>query len=156
MEKKNVTEQSMKKYSENTLSKEDIENISNMRIYGFEDSMSVARSIMGSIHENLLKGDLVFAYRSTSSSNKTTYYQVVVVNDLIDVFDPVKGYIKVASDKFSVSTITSGYSSYIPHMPVEYLEDVLADMEDGKVEKKVIATFKTIVEDLIKNKGGNK
>ena len=98
----------------------------------------------------------MFAYRSTSSSNKTTYYQVVVVNDLIDIFDPVKGYIKVASDKFSVSTITSGYSSYIPHMPVEYLEDVLADMEDGKVEKKVIATFKTIVEDLIKNKGGNK
>ena len=156
MEKKNVTEQSMKKYSENTLSKEDLENISNMRIYGFEDSMAVARSIMGSIHENLLKGDLVFAYRSTAASNKTTYFQVVVVNDLEEVLDPVRGYIKVPTNKFSVSTITSGYSAYIPHMPIEYLEEVIADMEDGKVDKKVIVTFKAIVEDLMKCRGGNK
>ena len=156
MEKKNVTEQSMKKYSENTLSKEDLENISNMRIYGFEDSMAVARSIMGSIHENLLKGDLVFAYRSTAASNKTTYFQVVVVNDLEEVLDPVRGYIKVPTNKFSISTITSGYSAYIPHMPIEYLEEVISDMEDGKVDKKVIVTFKAIVEDLMKNRGGNK
>jgi hypothetical protein len=146
----------MKKYSENTLSKEDLENISNMRIYGFEDSMAVARSIMGSIHENLLKGDLVFAYRSTAASNKTTYFQVVVVNDLEEALDPVRGYIKVPTNKFSVSTITSGYSAYIPHMPIEYLEEVIADMEDGKVDKKVIVTFKAIVEDLMKSRGGNK
>ena len=156
MEKKNVTEQSLKKYSENTLTKEDLENISNMRIYGFEDSMAVARSIMGSIHENLLRGDLIFAYRSTAASNKSTYFQVVVVNDLQEVYDPVKGLIRVPTDKFSVSTITSGYSAYIPHMPIEYLEDVIAEMENGKVEKKVIGTFKAIVDDLIKNKGGNK
>ena len=111
---------------------------------------------MGSIHENLLKGDLVFAYRSTAASNKTTYFQVVVVNDLEEVLDPVRGYIKVPTNKFSISTITSGYSAYIPHMPIEYLEEVISDMEDGKVDKKVIVTFKAIVEDLMKSRGGNK
>ena len=68
----------LKNCSKNALTEQDLERIKNMKIYGFEDSLSVARTLMGGIHENLLLGDLVFAYRSTSAKNKTELYQIVV------------------------------------------------------------------------------
>ena len=33
-------------------------------------------------------------------------------------------------------------------MPVEYLDEVVAELEDGKAEKKIIENFRIIVEDL--------
>lgn len=145
-EKKIVNGPSLKNCSENTISKEEMKNIDDMRIYGFEDSMSVARTLMGNIHEVLLKGELVFAYRSTSPSNKTSLCQVVVVNDLeADEYGKIH-----RTGLFSISTITSGYTSLLPHMPVNYLDEVVKDLEDGKADKKVIENFKVIVEDLKK------
>ena len=145
----------MKNCSENLPNETDSYNIGQSKIYGFEDSMSVARTLMGSIHENLLLGDLIFAYRSSSSTSKTTLSQIVVVNELRDV--NTNGYIhKVPTDKFSISYISSGFTSYLPHMPVEYLDEVVRDLEDGKAEKKVIETFKYIVEDWKNKIGGNK
>ena len=121
-------------------------NIGQSKIYGFEDSMSVARTLMGSIHENLLRGDLIFAYRSSSSTSKTTLSQIVVVNELQEVNKG--GYVQmIPTNKFAISYISSGYSSYLPHMPIEYLDEVVRDLEEGKAEKKVIETFKYIVDD---------
>jgi len=133
------------------LTEQDLERIKNMKIYGFEDSLSVARTLMGGIHENLLLGDLVFAYRSTSAKNKTELYQIVVVNELADT---IAG--KVRTDKFSISYISYGYSAYIPHMPVEYLDEVLEELEKSKADRKVVETFKIIIEDQQNRiKGGN-
>jgi hypothetical protein len=142
--KKIVNKMNMMNCSENI---EDTNKINDMRVYGFEDSMSVARSLMGSIHENLLKGDLIFAYRSTSSSNKTPLCQIVVVNELRE--ENTGGMFRlVPTNLFSVSIITSGYTAYIPHMPIGYLDEITAELENGKAEKKIIETFKNIVEDL--------
>lgn len=120
------------------------EKIQHMRIFGFDDSMQVAKILMGSIHENLLRGDLIFAYRSTAMSNKTSLYQVVVVNELKYGGD---GIIYPTS-LFSISMINAGYTAYIPHMPVDYLDEVIVDLEEGKVDKKVIDSFKSIVKNL--------
>lgn len=137
--------------AKNTTSEEELRQIQQMRVFGFESSMQVARELMGSIHENLLRGDLVFAYRSNSSSNKTPLFQVVVVNDLRQGTD---GNI-YSTDKFSISIITSGYTAYLPHMPIEYLGEVEKDLVEGKAEQKIIENFKLIVEDFkTKIKGG--
>ena len=120
------------------------EKIQHMRIFGFNDSMQVAKILMGSIHENLLRGDLIFAYRSTAMSNKTSLYQVVVVNELKYGEDGII----YPTPLFSISMINAGYTAYIPHMPVDYLDEVLVDLEEGKVDKKVIDSFKGIVKNL--------
>ena len=127
-----------------TMTEEEAQKIQQMRVFGFEDSMQVARGLMGSIHENLLRGDLIFAYRSTATTNKTPLFQVVVVNDLKYGSD---GQVYPTS-LFSVSLITAGYSAYIPHMPVDYLDEVVGDLEEGKADKKIIENFKSIVENL--------
>jgi len=141
------TKKTMKKKitpAENKPSEEELNRIKGMRIFGYEDSMQVARSIMGSIHENLLHGDLIFAYRSTATSNKSPLFQVVVVNDLKYGNDGRTYPTKL----FSVSLITAGYSAYIPHMPVDYLDEVVGDLEEGKADKKIIENFKLIVENI--------
>ena len=127
-----------------TMTEEEMQKIQQMRVFGFEDSMQVARGLMGSIHENLLRGDLIFAYRSTATTNKTPLFQVVVVNDLKYGSD---GQVYPTS-LFSVSLITAGYSAYIPHMPVDYLDEVVGDLEEGKADKKIIENFKLIVENI--------
>jgi hypothetical protein len=130
--------------AETKVTEEEVQKIQQMRVFGFEDSMQVARGLMGSIHENLLHGDLIFAYRSTATTNKTPLFQVVVVNDLNYRND---GQVYPTS-LFSVSLITTGYSAYIPHMPVDYLDEVVGDLEEGKADKKIIENFKIIVENL--------
>jgi hypothetical protein len=106
---------------------------------------------MGKIQENLLQGDLMFAYRSSSSSNKTSLYQVVVVNDLRRGADGII----YSTDKFSISIVTSGYTAYLPHMPIEYLDEVTKDLVEGKAEQRIVENFKNIVEDFkTKIKGG--
>jgi hypothetical protein len=70
MEKTKKTTKKKITPAENKPSEEELNRIKGMRIFGYEDSMQVARGIMGSIHENLLHGDLIFAYRSTATSNK--------------------------------------------------------------------------------------
>ena len=107
--------------AENKPSEEELNRIKGMRIFGYEDSMQVARGLMGSIHENLLHGDLIFAYRSTATLNKSQFFQVVVVNDLGYGADGRTYPTKL----FSVSLITAGYSAYVPHMPVDYLDEVV-------------------------------
>ena len=133
-----------KKTTEPCVSSEELSKIRDMRIFGFEDSMQVARSLMGSINENLLRGDLIFAYRSTTPANKTPLFQVVVVNDLRYETDG-KSY---PTQLFSICLITSGYTAYIPHMPVDYLDEVVGDLEEGKADKKIIENFKSIVENI--------
>jgi hypothetical protein len=144
MEKTKKTTKKKITPEENKPSEEELNRIKGMRIFGYEDSMQVARSIMGSIHENLLHGDLIFAYRSTATSNKSPLFQVVVVNDLKYGNDGRTYPTKL----FSVSLITAGYSAYIPHMPVDYLDEVVGDLEEGKADKKIIENFKIIVENL--------
>ena len=140
MEKTKKTTKKKITPAENKPSEEELNRIKGMRIFGYEDSMQVARSIMGSIHENLLHGDLIFAYRSTATSNKSPLFQVVVVNDL-----------KYGNDGRTYPTklfSTAGYSAYIPHMPVDYLDEVVGDLEEGKADKKIIENFKLIVENI--------
>ena len=144
MEKTKKTTKKKITPAENKPSEEELNRIKGMRIFGYEDSMQVARSIMGSIHENLLRGDLIFAYRSTATSNKSPLFQVVVVNDLKYGNDGRTYPTKL----FSVSLITAGYSAYIPHMPVDYLDEVVGDLEEGKADKKIIENFKSIVENI--------
>ena len=144
MEKTKKTTKKKITSAENKPSEEELNRIKGMRIFGYEDSMQVARSIMGSIHENLLHGDLIFAYRSTATSNKSQFFQVVVVNDLKYGNDG-RTY---PTELFSVSLITAGYSAYIPHMPVDYLDEVVGDLEEGKADKKIIENFKLIVENI--------
>jgi len=144
MEKTKKTTKKKITPAENKPSEEELNRIKGMRIFGYEDSMQVARGLMGSIHENLLHGDLIFAYRSTATSNKSSLFQVVVVNDLKYGNDGRTYPTKL----FSVSLITAGYSAYIPHMPVDYLDEVVGDLEEGKADKKIIENFKIIVENL--------
>ena len=144
MEKTKKTTKKKITPAENKPSEEELNRIKGMRIFGYEDSMQVARSIMGSIHENLLHGDLIFAYRSTATSNKSQFFQVVVVNDLGYGSDG-RTY---PTELFSVSLITAGYSAYVPHMPVDYLDEVVGDLEEGKADKRIIENFKSIVENI--------
>lgn len=144
MEKTKKTTKKKITPTENKPSEEELNRIKGMRIFGYEDSMQVARGLMGSIHENLLHGDLIFAYRSTATSNKSPLFQVVVVNDLKYGNDGRTYPTKL----FSVSLITAGYSAYIPHMPVDYLDEVVGDLEEGKADKKIIENFKLIVENI--------
>ena len=145
----------LSKYTENNISEAEKQKIEEMRICGFDDSMDVARNILHSAHSSLLEGDLIFAYRNTSPSKSTSLFQVVVVNDLKN--ENVKGmFITVPTPFYSVSIITSGYTALLPHMPIGYLQEVIKELEDGKVDKNIIENFKAIVEDQEQKQGGKK
>lgn len=117
------------------------------RIWGWKDDTEVAQSVWASIHESLLSGDLVFAYRPTGKGDPKLKQIVIVRNFHLEhglSIEPIKIY-----DDFAVGYITSGYTALLPHVPLRYLRDEIAEyLEDWKIDKKILNTYKAIIEDL--------
>ena len=127
------------------------ETVPTTNIFGWENDYQVAETIWGSIHSSLLDGDLVFAYRSSTQGSKLG--QIIVVRNFKIVSSGVLLDPKVYTD-FGVGYITSGYTALLPHVPLEYLkEEVYKYLEEWKIDKNILGTYKAIIEDL---ENGNK
>lgn len=108
-------------------------------IYGWDNAMSVAADIWSSIHSSLLNGELVFAYKNLNSNSELV--QIVVVVNLFDKFGN-----KLINSDFGIGMVTSGYTSLLPHVPLDYLENqVTQDLKKYKVNKKIIDSFNEVI-----------
>ena len=124
----------------------------NRYIWGWNDSMEVASSVWGSIHASLLSGDLVFAYRPLGKDEGKLVQLVIVRNfhfeDTLVVNSPKKVY----DDDYAVGYITTGYTALLPHVPLRYLkEEMTGYLDDWKINKEILNTYKAIIEDLENN-----
>ena len=108
-------------------------------IYGWDSAMSVASDVWSSVHASLLNGELIFAYKNTTGDSELA--QIVVVLNVMDKFGN-----RVNTLNFGVGTVTLGYTSLLPHVPIEYLENqVIQDLKKYKVNKKIIESFIEII-----------
>ena len=123
-------------------------------IWGWDNSMDVAGSIWGSIHASLLKGDLVFAYRPLSKEGSKLVQLVIVRNFHIEYIAAMETKVY---DDYAVGYITSGYTALLPHVPLRYLKDEMSGyLEDWKVSKEILNTYKAIIEDLEEKENNGK
>lgn len=101
-------------------------------VIGWKNSSQVAEDIWGSIHQSLLSGKLVFAYRSNESSSNLLQI-IIVIN---------------SNGTYSIGLITTGYSVLLPDMPKDYLSDVLLnDLKKFKIDKEILKIYEQIIED---------
>lgn len=109
----------------------------NRNVWGWENSMSCAESIWGSIHGKLLEGDLVFAYKNTG--NNSDIHQFVVVKN---------NYTGNIND-FGVGVISTGYTMLLPHVPVDYVEvELVEDLKKWKLDKTILNTYEQIIKGI--------
>ena len=137
-------EKEQKKKSKKKSTSEETKTPTPTYIFGWNNPDEVANDIWKTSAESLLRGDLVFAYRS--GENKGLERLVIVYNFDVDQMTGKKKY-----TNFGLQMITSSWSCLIPHVTIEYLETILLkDLEDYKVNKLVLENFKTILETLSK------
>lgn len=97
----------------------------------WKNADEVASDIWCSIHNSLLEGQLVFAYKSTTPGTDLT--QLVVV--------------KNQDETFGVGLMTSGHTELLPRVPFKYLENnVRTDLKNYKVPKSVIDNYNYMIE----------
>lgn len=109
-------------------------------VYGWKDAQDVANSVWGTIHESLLRGQLIFAYRNLGNREKSGLYQLVVSRNYSETGLPLNeynvGYI-----------ITNSYTALLPRM--QYLKTELKkDINSWKLEKEAIESFDNILKRL--------
>lgn len=123
---------------DNTIMSEiDYETLNRSRVWGWENAMSVANDLWASIHNSLLSGDLVFAYKETKGNSE--FSQIVIVQN--KNLNPMTG-----EYDFGVGIVTTGYTSLLPHVPYAYLEDIiLEDLKKYKVDKSILEIYKQII-----------
>jgi len=109
-------------------------------MFGWESLDKAASDVYNSLHRTLLEGYPIFLYRN--SSQKSDLIQVVVVRN----YDCQTNML---IDDYGVGVITAGFTMLYPHIQKEYLEtDLLSEMEKYKVERKIIETYKQIINRL--------
>ena len=102
--------------------------------YGWPSVDKAAEEIYCGLHSSLLSGYPLFLYKELNTT-KSTLVQVVVVKNLgEDVSD------------YGVGIITSGYTMLYPHIGYDYLVRLTDDLLAWKVDKKIIETYKEIIE----------
>lgn len=98
----------------------------NHNIYGWDSEGDVALEVYYGSFRNLLEGNLVFAYKNSSSSG-TVKFLVVTKTNMGFRF----GFIS-----------QSGWTCYYPLVDPEYLRQVLVDdLKKNKTDKKIIDDF---------------
>lgn len=108
---------------------------------GWENIESCAESVLSSIHNELINGNLVFAFRSTPSM-KTDLKQLVIVKNIPNSEDDVRG-----SKTFAVGIITSGWTGKLPYVGWEYLTDYLSNsLVDWSIPKDIIEIYKQTID----------
>ena len=113
-------------------------------IFGYKDAEDVAQSIWKSSANNLLRGDLIFAYQDSGKDNGL-YQFIVVHNFYIDQGNKIY-------TTYGLTMKTSTWSCIIPHVTIDYLKTVLLeDIKSYKLNKKVIDNFSLILENLTQN-----
>lgn len=154
MEEKKIRRNQMKRTDkdctegEMCCSSTDLDINTNRSIIGWNSIDEVASSIWSSIHSKLLEGDLVFAYKTGNQYDRLK--QIVIVRNFewcqVSGMQPVKVY-----KDFAVGYITSGYTALLPHVPFRYISgEIMTSLEDWKLPKSVLGTYKAIIEDLEK------
>lgn len=101
--------------------------------YGWPSVDRAAEEIYCSLHSSLLSGFPLFLYKELGTA-KSGLLQAVVVKNL------------GSEDNYGVGIITSGYTMLYPHVGYSYLESLVGDFIAWKVEKKIIETYKEIIE----------
>lgn len=115
--------------------------------WGWKDTMEAATDIFSSIHNSLLEGEFIFGYKNTSGAEKSDLAQIIVVRFRKGI--PDLGTYECSEDMFGIGVMTTGYTMLLPRVPISYIESVLMeDLTKWKLEKKILNTFKRIIEDL--------
>lgn len=96
-------------------------------IYGYQDTTEVASDISGSIHDSLLSGYFVFAYRGSGDLRR------LVVT-------------RTSQDTWMYGIITSGWTCLVPKISREGLLTMVTDeLETRKIPNNIIDDFKYFV-----------
>ena len=115
-------------------------------IFGWNNPEEVAQDIWKTSADNLLKGDLIFAFQD-KGKDKNLEQVIVVHNFDIDPTTNTKIY-----TNYGLTMKTSTWSCIIPHVTIDYLKTVLLkDIESYKINKVIIDNFSLILENLSQN-----
>lgn len=124
-------------------------------VFGWPSIEKAAEEIYSGIHRQLLEGSPVFLYRSMS--DKSDLVQVVVVQNLKKYFregEIERSYNTLIPNDYGVGLIYKGFTTYLPHVPMEYLElDLRGDLVKCKVEKDIVGVYNQILKRLRKENG---
>lgn len=91
-------------------------------IIGWRDCNQVAETVWSCMHDSLLRGNLMIAYKDGNMQ--------IIVSKYPD------GY-------YGVSYITQGYTSMIPYISSNYImSEIIPELEKCKLDKLIIETLK--------------
>lgn len=123
-------------------------------VYGGWTSVDeCASAVWCSIHNSLLEGELIFAYKGTS--NKSDLQQFVLVKNLEGKFKDNYGRPEPCQKTgYALGMITSGFSVLYPFVSEKYLlETGLDDLKKYKVPADVIRAYVNLVNTAIERYG---
>ena len=102
----------------------------------------VASNLWGSIHQELLDGVPVFAYKA--SNNNSELVQIVVVRYVYGG-DANNNYF----DDFGIGMVTTGFTALEPHIPIDQvINEVCSDLKKYKVPTEIRDRFDKIISNL--------
>jgi hypothetical protein len=112
-------------------------------IFGWQDAMEVAKEAWKAGNLKLLEGDLIFAFKNTGI--ESALHQIMLVRYFM--INP--GGVKVPTGEYGLSVVTNGYSYVLPRVDKSYLTYLYDDIASYKLDKKILTTFRNIIEDEI-------
>lgn len=99
----------------------------------------VASDMWQSLHSVVLYGRPLFAYKSIDNNQ----FQLVIV---CDCFLNSLGTVEVKKNSFTVSMIVPGFTELVPHVPLDYLEQIVKkDLIKYKLDKDILKSFDEII-----------
>ena len=109
----------------------------------------VANDMWQSLHSVILCGQPLFAYKSIDNNQ----FQLVIV---CDCFLNNLGTVEVKKNSFTVSMIVPGFTELVPHVPLDYLEQIVKkDLIKYKLDKDILKSFDEIILNYNKVYGKN-
>lgn len=112
-------------------------------IFGWQDAMDVAKEAWKAGNLKLLEGDLIFAFKNTGV--ESALHQIMLVR----YFMINTGGVKVPTGEYGLSVVTNGYSYMLPRVDKSYLTYLYDEIASYKLDKKILMTFRNIIEDEI-------
>jgi len=120
-------EKSKKKSKTPSKSASTVTPVEHYNIYGYQDASEVAVDISGGIHNSLLSGYFVFAYRGSGDLRR------IVVT-------------RTGQDTWMYGIVTSGWTALVPKINRDgLLEMCVSEMELRKISNNIIDDFKYFV-----------
>lgn len=149
MESKKVIKEKrvLRSEEKDDIEKQASEFVGNQLVCGAWENMNqVAGEVWSSIHSSLISGWPIFAYKSTKTNSNLI--QIVIVRNFKNTGNSPQPEL---GDTFSVGMMTTGFSSLMPNVSIDYLKtQVLQDLNFYKIDKYICSSLEVIISKLRK------